>query len=219
MLRPLASVVALSVLAGPAVAQTAWIAAPTAAEMAAAYPEKAKAAGVGGGVELVCTAARNGALDDCDILAEAPRGYGFGAAARDLAERRLRAAGVVRDTEVRASISFPAELARGEPLTVKTPQWTALPTADEMQALVPKQTDGPNEVRVTLVCDVRAEGVLAGCVVDREEPAGEGFGDAVLKLAPKFRTSLLSAEGMPTVGAKVRLPVRFSLKPAAQASN
>lgn len=220
MPRSLATLAALTfVTASPAAAQTAWSAAPTAADMAAAYPEKARAAGVGGGVELICTAARSGAMTDCQVLAESPRGYGFGAAARRLAEGHLRAAGVAKDTEVRVPISFAADLARGGAATVKTPQWSALPTAAEMQALVPKQEDGPNEVRVTLVCDVQAGGALTGCVVDREEPAGEGFGAAVLALAPRFKVALMSAEGMPTVGAKVRLPVRFSLKPADQASN
>lgn len=218
MPRSLACLLALSFVAGPAAAQTPWIAAPTAADMAAAYPEKAKAEGVGGGVELVCTSARDGAMEDCAVLAEQPRGYGFGPAARRLAEAHLRA-GVPKDTEVRVSLSFPAALAKGGVATVKTPQWTSLPTAAEMQAVVPKQPDGPNEVRVTLVCEVQAGGGLSACVVDREEPAGEGFGEAVLKLAPRFKAALMSVEGMPTVGAKVRLPVRFALKPVDQAAN
>ena len=37
-------------------------------------------------------------------------------------------------------------------------------------------------------------------------------------LAPKFQVALMSAEGMPTVGGKVRVPVRFDLKPVAQAA-
>src|SRR5688500_14734656 len=85
---------AVALLAGPAAAQTSWLAAPTAADMAAAYPQKARDAGVGGGVELTCTANRKGEMTDCDVLGESPRGYGFGVAARRLAEQ-LRGAGVV----------------------------------------------------------------------------------------------------------------------------
>lgn len=217
MFRTLTAVAAVSAIAAPAAAQITWTAAPTAADMAAAYPAKAKAEGIGGGVELLCTATRGGSMTDCDVLAEAPRGYGFGGAAKRLAGR-LKASGVMRDTEVKIPITFAAELSKGAPLTVKTPRWTALPTAAEMQSLIPKDTDGPNEARVTLVCAVEAGGALTGCTVDREEPAGRGFGASVLALAPKFRTDLMSAEGMPTVGAKVRLPVRFSLKPVEQAS-
>lgn len=218
MSRMLAFASLAALCAGPAAAQVVWTAAPTAAELAAAYPEKAKAAGVGGGAVLMCTAARDGAMRDCDILAEDPRGHGFGNAARRLAETRMRAIGVAKDTEVKVSLSFPPELAKGQTFNVKTPIWTALPTVGEIQAAVPKTEGGPNNARVTLVCDVQAGGTLSGCVVDREEPAGQGFGAAILTLAPKFQVGLLSGEGMPTVGAKVRVPVRFDLKPVEQAA-
>lgn len=217
MARTAAFAVLLLATAGPATAQTAWTAAPTAADMAAAYPAKAKAENIGGGVELTCTANRKGAMTDCDVLAESPRGYGFGSAARRLAEQ-LRGEGVVNGTEVRVPITFLPDIGKGATATVKTPKWTALPTVEEMQSVVPKVEGGPNEVRVTLVCDVQAGGALAGCKVDREEPAGQGFGQAVLALAPKFRADLMSAEGAPTVGARVRVPVRFSLRPVQQAT-
>ena len=217
MLRLLALSSAAALCAVPAAAQT-WTAAPTAADMAAAYPEKARAQGVGGGAQLVCTAARDGALEDCEILAEAPRGLGFGAAARKLVEDKLRVAGVVKGTEVQVPVSFPAELAKGATSTVKTPVWASLPNVGEMQAAAPKEPGGPNNVRVTLVCDVQAGGTLSGCTVDREEPTGHGFGQAILGLAPRFQVALMSAEGMPTVGAKVRVPVRFDLRPVEQAA-
>lgn len=221
MFSRLACVVALGTMAAaaPAAAEINWIVAPTAADMAAAYPEKAKAAGVGGGVELACTSTRTGDMTDCDVLAEEPRGYGFGLAARKLA-REMQGAGLKKDMEIRISMTFAPELAKGQTPTVKTPRWAALPSVEDMQAAAPKgDANGPNDVRVTLVCDVQAGGVLAGCVVDREIPAGQGFGPAILALAPKFRVGLMSAEGMPTVGAKVRVPVRFDLKPVQSASN
>ncbi|MBL8555642.1 MAG: TonB family protein [Phenylobacterium sp.] len=204
--------------ATPAAAEIVWVAAPTNADMAAAYPEKARAAGVGGGVELACTTTRAGEMTDCDVLGESPRGYGFGQAARKLA-KTMQGADLRKDVEVRISMTFAPELAKGQTVTVKTPRWTALPSVDDMQAAAPKgDAGGPNDVRVTLVCDVQAGGVLAGCVVDREIPAGQGFGPAILALAPKFKVGLMSAEGMPTVGAKVRVPVRFDLKPVQQAA-
>lgn len=216
MLRIL-SLSTLLVAATPAVAQTAWTSAPTAAEMAAAYPAKARAEGVGGAVELTCTAARSGAMTDCAVLGETPRGYGFGPAARRLAGQ-LTATGVIRGAEIRVPMTFPPELARSAPLTVKTPRWSAIPSVADLQAAVPKTEGGPNDVRVTLVCDVQAGGVLSDCAVDREEPAGQGFGAAILATASGFRVDLMSAEGMPTVGAKVRVPVRFALKPVGQAA-
>lgn len=217
MLRLLALSAAAALGAAPAVAQT-FTAAPTAAEMAAVYPEKAKAQGVGGAVELVCTAGRDGSFDDCAILGETPRGLGFGAAARKLVESKLRATGVAKGAETRIPITFSADLARGGAFSVKTPVWTSLPTVADLQAAAPKTEGGPNNARVTLVCDVQAGGSLSGCSVDREEPAGAGFGPAILALAPKFQVALMSAEGMPTVGGRVRVPVRFDLKPVSQAA-
>ncbi|MBX3482446.1 TonB family protein [Phenylobacterium sp.] len=220
MSRSFACLAAVGALAtaAPAAAEITWIMAPTNAEMAAAYPGKARAAGLGGGVELACTSTRTGDMTDCDVLGESPRGYGFGQAARKLV-KAMRGADLRKDVEVRISMTFAPELARGQPVTVKTPRWTALPSVEDMQAAAPKgDAGGPNDVRVTLLCDVQAGGVLSGCVVDREIPAGQGFGPAILALAPKFRVGLMSAEGMPTVGAKVRVPVRFDLKPAQAAA-
>ena len=207
---------AIALIAGPAAAQVVWTEVPTAPEMAAVFPAKAKAAGVGGVVEVICTTAASGALRDCDTLGEEPRGYGFGTAARKLASG-MKAAGA-GGREVRFTVGFPAEWTRGGPLSEKTPRWAALPSVGDKQAAVPTGEGGPNDVRVTLVCDVQAGGSLAGCVVDREAPAGQGFGQAILALAPKFRVEPLSADGTPTVGGKVRVPVRFDLKPVEQAA-
>jgi TonB family protein len=217
MLRLLAFSTAAALCAAPAAAQT-WTAAPTAADMAAEYPAKAKAQGIGGAVDLVCTAGREGKLEDCAVLGEQPRNLGFGPAARRLVEQKLRVAGVAKGQEIQIPMTFSADLAKGSVVTVKTPVWAALPTVGDMQTAAPKNQGGPNNVRVTLVCDVQAGGTLAGCAVDREEPAGQGFGPAILALAPKFQVALMSAEGMPTVGAKVRVPVRFDLKPVEQAA-
>src|SRR4051812_42193647 len=158
------------VLAGPCAAQTAWTAAPTAADMAAAYPAKARAEGIGGSAQLVCTVAASGAMTDCAIMGESPRGYAFGTAARGLA-KTLRAAGVMRGTELQVPITFLPEMAKGAEVTVKTPHWTALPSVEDLQAAAPKTEGGPNNVRVTLVCTVQAGGGLSACAVDREEPA------------------------------------------------
>lgn len=218
MFRTLAIASAAALCAAPAFAEPVWVAAPTTADVAAAFPEKAKAAGIGGGVELMCTAARDGSMTDCDILNETPRGYGFGNAARRLAEQKMRAAGVAKNDEVRVPVGFPAELANRLSYTVKTPVWTAVPTVGDIQAVVPKAEGGPNNARVTLVCEVQPGGSLTGCVVDREEPVGQGFGPAILTLASKFQVGPLSGEATPTVGAKVRVPVRFELRPANQAA-
>lgn len=54
---------------------------PTPEQMKAAWPAKAQKDDVEGRVTIDCAVAPNGGLSSCDILAENPRGYGFGAAA------------------------------------------------------------------------------------------------------------------------------------------
>lgn len=204
--------------AGAAQAQVAatFVEAPTRDQVAAAFPAKAKAAGQSGAVDLSCTAARDGRLKDCAVIGEQPRGMGFGQAARQLA-RSMRVTGVPTGTEVKAPVNFSADVLKAD-FTAKTPKWAATPAAADFQATIPKHEGGPNAIRVTLVCDVQAGGVLSGCAVDREEPAGQGFGQGVLALASKFKVEPWSAEGLPVVGSKVRVPVRYDLKPVDQAS-
>jgi len=204
--------------AGAAAAQVpaTFVEAPSVEQVAAAYPAKAKAAGLSGAVDLSCTVAPAGRLKDCAVLGEAPRGEGFGQAARQLA-RSMKVTGAALGSEVRVPVSFaPGVLQPG--FTAKTPKWAAMPAPSDFQATIPKHEDGPNAIRVVLVCDVLAGGSLTGCTVDREEPAGQGFGEGVLALASKFKVEPWSAEGLPTVGAKVRVPVRYDLKPVNQAS-
>jgi hypothetical protein len=42
-----------------------------------------------------------------------------------------------------------------------------------------------------------------------------GFGAAALSLAPKFQVNPWSAEGLPVVGGRIRVPMRYTLKAAS----
>ncbi|MFC3070965.1 energy transducer TonB [Phenylobacterium soli] len=207
----------LAATAGAAAAQgvTAWSDAPTYAEAAVVYPAKAKAAGVAGGAKLTCTVSYSRALRNCEILNESPAGYRLGQAARDLATRLkvARGAGVASNAEVEVDIAFPAQLAGHAPYVAPDPVWMATPSAADFQATFPKAENGVNQVKVVLLCDVADGGALSGCGVESETPAGQGYGAGALALAPKIRVGLLSASGVPLVGAKVRVPVRYELTP------
>lgn len=52
------------------------------------FPDRAARTGISGTAVLNCLVGENGSLDDCRIVVETPDGYGFGAAARVMAERR-----------------------------------------------------------------------------------------------------------------------------------
>jgi hypothetical protein len=51
-------------------------------------------------------------------------------------------------------------------------------------------------------------GVLRNCVVTQETPPGFGFGEAALKVAPKF-VILPIDPALSIDGRKIRLPVNF----------
>jgi TonB family protein len=206
-------------LAGPQVAsaEPVWTAAPTWQDAAKAYPPRARAARAGGSAMVTCTVGPSGALRTCGVLGETPEGYGFGNAARKLAEqmRAERGSGAVDGAELRLKLAFRPEMLEAGPYIAPDPIWLALPTAAEFQAAFPKTERGANRVRVVLLCDVAAGGALSGCSVDSEEPAGQGYGAAALALAPKIRVGLLSAAGTPLVGAKIRVPVRYEITPVS----
>jgi TonB family protein len=67
------------------VAKPDVISQPTAAEIQAAYPERALADQVQGAAAIDCQVMANGKLAGCRVAGELPAGYGFGQAAIDLA--------------------------------------------------------------------------------------------------------------------------------------
>lgn len=60
--------------------------------------------------------------------------------------------------------------------------------------------------RVVLSCDVSADGRMA-CRVASEEPVGWGFGEASLNAARHFRVAPLTADGRPTSGGTLNVPM------------
>lgn len=201
-------------------AQVTWVQTPTAADVAAAYPAKAKAAGVAGSARLTCTLDRNLAPQQCAVLEESPAGYGFGAAAKKVAQglRAERTDEVHARSEVRVPVTFSREVLTGATPVVSNPAWTQIPTAGDFQATFPQAANGVNYVRVVLVCHASDVGALGDCKVDREEPSGMGYGQAALALAPKFRVAAWSSDGQATYGAQVRVRIRYELTPVAQAA-
>jgi protein TonB len=62
-----------------------------------------------------------------------------------------------------------------------------------------------------VVCKVTAEGEMADCAVEQEAPTGEGFGEAALKLTPKFRMRRQTQDGVSVGGGVARIPIQFRL--------
>jgi TonB family protein len=192
-----------------------WIEAPSAADVAAAYPAKAKAAAVGGTVELSCTINREGRPRSCGVLKEPPGNYAFGTAARRLAEKLRANEANLRNQDVMIPVTFNPDVLKGDGVTITKPAWAAMPNIQDFQATFPKTANGVNSVRVVLACTVQADGALGGCAVDSEDPPGQGYGQGALALASKFRVGPWSQDGQPTTGGHLKLPIRYALTQAS----
>ncbi|MDP1616049.1 MAG: energy transducer TonB [Phenylobacterium sp.] len=201
-----------------------WADAPSHAETAAAYPEKAAAEGIGGSATIRCALNEYGRLRACTTLSETPRGYGFAKAARALSEQFALAPSPdeveLRGIETQYMVTFDPAMLDPDKRVIGKPQWTQLPSAGAVDDGYPAEAraKGISGARVVINCVVGAGGTVQDCQVTSEEPAEFGFGQAALALAPHFRLSVWTDQGLPTVGGRITLPIRYELPPAADPS-
>jgi TonB family protein len=198
-----------------------WIEAPSYSDVAAAYPDKARAKGIGGHVSLNCTLKADGHLRFCDKILAEPDGMGFDAAAKQLALKFVAPSTVdgktVKGMITQVAFAFsPAMLSAEEP-EIGKPRWTALPTGEQMISAFPdsRASTKASTVRVKLSCLIVAGGKMEDCKVLSEDPAGEGFGAAAVGVSKYFEVSTWSEQGLPTVGGRVQIPIRYELGPPA----
>jgi TonB family protein len=99
---------------------------------------------------------------------------------------------------------------------VGKPSWARLPTGGEVAAGYPSAAAkaGVRSARVLIRCEVAHQGRLSQCAVQSEEPAGYGFATSALTLAGSFQVKPWTDEGLPMVGAQIRVPIRFQLPDA-----
>jgi protein TonB len=95
---------------------------------------------------------------------------------------------------------------------IVVPDWRSRATGEDVGRVYPRDAMRRRvEGIVLVVCHVTAEGTMADCVAEQEAPKGEGFGEAALKLMPKFRMRPLTRNGTPVGGGVVRLPIQFRM--------
>jgi protein TonB len=95
---------------------------------------------------------------------------------------------------------------------ITSPNWVSLPGPDEFSRYYPRPAEAQNASgAVTLMCAVSASGQVRNCQVEKETPAGLGFGDAAKKLSAYFKMSPQTRDGAPVDGASIRIPIRFTL--------
>lgn len=194
-----------------------WTKAPTYSEAILVYPEKAAAEKVGGSATVKCSVDETGGLKACQTINEQPRGFGFARAARSLSDSfevapfspgsELK----LQEADTQYMVTFDPQMLDGNARVTGRPTWTALPSGASMAGAFPAaaRTAGIAGGRVTMDCLVVEGGRVEDCSVLSEDPAGYGFGAAALSLTPGFRMSVWTMEGLPTVGGRITIPLRY----------
>lgn len=192
----------------------AWEHAPTRAEVAAVYPDKAKAAGVAGVVGLQCGFSYQRTLSQCRVLTEEPKGYGFGRAAERVARQfvsaPMRPGGQpLSGASIQLSVAFTPALLKPDAEVAGKPNWAALPSQESLDKTFSGLPSAAADLRVVMRCTVEQGGSLTDCSTVSETPAGQGLGARALALTPEFRLSTWTMEGLPVVGSAVDIPLRY----------
>jgi len=202
-----------------------WRSAPTYDQVVAAYPEKAREKSVSGRATLNCKFTAGGRLGGCDTIQEEPKGQGFAAAAKAVMPHFLGPDVLPNGASTKGAVTqitfvFDEAMLDPEKRVVGKPSWARLPTGGEVAAGYPSAAvkAGVRSARVLIRCEVGRQGHLSQCAVQSEEPAGYGFATSALTLAPSFQVKPWSDEGLPMVGAQIRVPIRFQLPDEAPAS-
>lgn len=196
------------------ISNVTWNEAPSLADVAAAYPPAAQATKTAGQATLDCRM-KGGGLTGCRVLFERPKGMGFGAAARKLAPLFRGPAAVGEQStdgmKLQVPFGFTPEVLEAKGPSVGKPTWTGIPDDKAFQAAYPAAalTAGVRTGRARLDCVVAAGGAVDQCKVVAEDPAGLGFGAAAMSLAPSFRLAIWTDDGLPTVGGRVTIPLRY----------
>jgi TonB family protein len=96
--------------AAPTTTRADWVAKPSGDDVSEAYPQLAQTFGVAGRVVLRCKVATTGRTEDCQVLSETPKGFGFGDAALKIAPlfrmAPATAGGSATASDVRIPIRF-----------------------------------------------------------------------------------------------------------------
>lgn len=198
--------------APPAVAgfvtQPVWLTLPNGDDMARYRPEDARESGR---AVIECTVSDRGLLQACQVLEETP-GQHYGDAALKVASRfrmgptdrgGLSTAG--RKVRIPLTWALASPVKPSDPVS---PRWLRLPAAEDMLKAYPAEALRNGKAgRAVVACRLTAAGAASACAVVEESPAGMGFGEAALRLAPTFQFSTKGPDGQSLVGGTFRIPL------------
>ena len=106
----------------------------------------------------------------------------------------------------------PAPPAPPRPSVITNPDWVSRPSGSDLARFYPPRA-AEREIggRVVLSCTVTESGSLTACSVQSEDPPGQGFGQASLRLTSRFRMRPQTRDGAPVGGARVTIPITWQL--------
>ncbi len=199
-----------------------WTVAPTYDEVVAAYPKKARENALSGRATIDCEFKAGGVLGECNLLQEEPKGQGFASAAKALARSFVGPEVLPNGLSTKGAATqitfvFDSNMLDPAKRVVGKASWAKLPSGGDVVAGYPVAAAkaGVRNARVLMHCDIGPQGRLTGCTVQSEDPAGHGFAASALAMSPLFQVKPWSEEGLPMVGGKIRVPVRFQLPESA----
>ena len=125
---------------------------------------------------------------------------------------RRRAVGAVLAGTAAALAAGAAWATDTAPPRAIKPVWVQKPTLGELMSVYPHSAlDNAKMGMVVIDCRVATDGTLGGCTVESQPRGKYGFGEAGLTLAARFRMAAQDADGRPTAGAGVRIPILFKI--------
>ena len=200
-------------------AHPVWLSAPSAADVAAAYPKAG--AGADGYVALTCNVIRgDGRLGRCLVRMEDPLGHNFAKAAIALTGKFVLVVPQAEQkdamgiwTDLRIKLSSPGGAA-AEP-EIRHANWVSGPESVAGQMFPDMAArKGIRSGEGEAECAVGPGGAMQTCQpVGDGDPGGLGFAEAAAKAAASLRLSTWTEGGAPAEGAKVRVSFRFNQPP------
>lgn len=98
------------------------------------------------------------------------------------------------------------------PPLIQNPDWVAKPSAEDMSRYFPPLAQAVGvDGQVVLECAIMVGGRVQGCAVLTERPLGLFYGAAAQRLSALFQMRPMTINGVPTAGARVRIPIAFRM--------
>lgn len=200
-----------------------WDTAPSFADMAAAWPTATNGGLQEGSATLSCRIRRDATIGNCQTLSDTPQGLGFAPAAKSLAGKfriKVDLTTLRKDQDYFVTVPFRFLNPRtnaGRVNKVTSPRWISMPDPARIQGAFPKAAaDAGVKKGVGVIdCATARDGRLTDCKVSREAPEGLGFGQAAMTVAPIMQMNPWTDDGRPIDGARIKLPIEFTLAGAS----